>query len=77
MKAIKDLYSIYLNHYGIEDSKEVSTARDKLEECLGENYTREIEEIAGDLEYFSSKHLLRDFDMPPLFLQTERRWRYE
>ncbi len=55
MKAIKELYSIYLNHYGIEDSKEVLAARDKLEKYLGENYTREIDEIVGDLEYFSNE----------------------
>jgi hypothetical protein len=35
---IKDLYNVYLNYYEIEDSKEVSAARDKLEKCMGKNY---------------------------------------
>jgi len=55
LETIKDLYNIYINHYRVDDSKEVSTARDKLEECLGENYTKEVEDIAGDLGYFSSE----------------------
>lgn len=53
METIRDLYNIYLNHYRMDDSKEVSDAREKLEKCLGENYTKEAEDAAGSLEYFS------------------------
>jgi len=55
MEALKDLYNIYVNYYRAEDSKEVLAARDKLEECLGDNYTKEVEDIAGDLGYFSNE----------------------
>lgn len=53
MGEIKDLYNVYLNYYEIEDSKEVSAARDKLEKCMGKNYTKEADDAAGSLEYFS------------------------
>lgn len=55
MEALKDLYSIYVNHYRADDSEDVTAAREKLEKCLGENYTKEVEDIAGDLGYFSNE----------------------
>ncbi len=55
MEALKDLYNIYVNHYRTDDSEAVTAARDKLEKCLGENYTKEVEDIAGDLGYFSNE----------------------
>ncbi len=55
MDALKDLYNIYVNHYRVDDSEDVTAVRDKLEKCLGENYTKEVEDIAGDLGYFSNE----------------------
>lgn len=53
MDALKDLYNLYVNNYRLEDSAEMTAARDKAEEYFGENYNSEIEDIVGEISYHS------------------------
>ena len=53
MDALKDLYSIYVNYYRADDSEEATAAREKMEKHLGKNYSNEIEDIIGEISYYS------------------------
>ncbi len=53
MEAMKDLYNLYINNYRLEDSAEMTAAREKAEEYFGENYNNEIEDIVGEITYCS------------------------
>lgn len=53
MEALKDLYNIYINHYGVDDLEDVTAARKKAEKYFGENYSSEIEDIVGEISYHS------------------------
>lgn len=53
MEALKELYDIYVNNYRLEDSAEMTAARDKAEKYFGEKYDGEIEDIVGEITYYS------------------------
>lgn len=53
MEAMKDLYNFYANNYRLEDSAEMTAAREKAEKYFGENYNDEIEDIVGEVSYYS------------------------
>ncbi len=53
MEALKDLYNIYVNYYRKDDSKDMIAAREKAEKYFGENYSGEIEDIVGEISYYS------------------------
>jgi hypothetical protein len=55
MEALKDLYSIYVNYYRAEDSKEAIAAREKAEKYFGENYSDDIEDIIAEVSYSSNE----------------------
>lgn len=53
MEAMKDLHNFYANNYRLEDSAEMTAAREKAEKYFGENYNDEIEDIVGEVSYYS------------------------